>query len=118
PADARPLHSAERRAQIAQHPAVDPDDADLQLGGDAMRTRQIASPERSGKTVACGVGELERFLRGLEGKQRRHRTEDLLLIGAAAGAEALDQRGLHEEPARASTGDRRPAAAAENAAAF
>src|SRR5690349_17089168 len=38
------LRAAERRAQVAQHPAVDPDDAEIELRRDAMRAGYVARP--------------------------------------------------------------------------
>src|SRR5690625_3337481 len=50
------LHAAEWRAQVAQHPAVDPDDAEIQPRGDAVRARGIGGPERGGQALVGGVG--------------------------------------------------------------
>ena len=43
--DARVFHPAERRAQVAQQPAVYPDDARFQLFGYAMRALKVFGPD-------------------------------------------------------------------------
>ena len=55
-ADAGVFHAAERRAQVAQKPAVDPDDAGFEFGGDAVRTREVLGPQRRRQAVADAVG--------------------------------------------------------------
>src|SRR5262245_23307673 len=53
--DARFLRAAERRAQVAQEPAVDPANSDLDLRGDSMSAREIGGPDRGGEAIGRGV---------------------------------------------------------------
>src|SRR6185437_14913387 len=57
--DAGLLRAAERRPEIAQEPGIHPGDADLDLRGDAMGTRQVLGPDRSRKAVRTVIGERE-----------------------------------------------------------
>src|SRR5207248_4384975 len=117
-ADARILDPAKRRAQVAEHPAIDPDDAAVQRVARAMRPRQITGPQRRGEAVTGRVRQLDRFRFRIERKQCRDRPEDLFLIGATGGSEPFDQRRLDEETIRAAAFDTRANAAAEDAAAL
>src|ERR1044071_397892 len=65
-ADAAFLHPAERDAQVAQEPAVDPHRAGVQLRGDAVGALQVARPDRGGEPVLRRVGGAHRFLVALE----------------------------------------------------
>src|SRR5690242_6923862 len=69
------LHAAEGRAQVAQHPAVDPDDAELQPLGRTLCAIQIRRPQRSRKTILRVVGDGERLVLVLERDQRDYRAE-------------------------------------------
>src|SRR4051812_47434294 len=60
--DAAVLRAAERHAQVAQQPAVDPDRAAVDRRGDAMRALEVARPQRCGEAVARRVRERDRFL--------------------------------------------------------
>src|SRR5699024_5450619 len=92
------LHAAERRAQVAQHPAVDPDDAEIQPRGDAVRARGIGGPERGGQAVVGGVGDGHGVVLVIEGNQRHHGAEDFLAVGGAVERQAFGRRG-RDEPA-------------------
>src|SRR3546814_8340505 len=39
------------RAQITQEPAVHPGDTDIDIGGDAVRPRKVARPDRGRQTI-------------------------------------------------------------------
>src|SRR5215831_20832208 len=99
--DARVLHPPEGRPEVPQHPGVHPDDAALQRRAEAMGPDQVARPHRGGQAIAHPVGGAEDLLLGVEGDERRDRAEDLLLVGAALRAEALDQGRLDEPPSLA-----------------
>src|SRR6516165_6796416 len=98
PAHAGFLHPPERGAQVAQHPGVDPHDAALEPGGEAVRPAQVGGPHRGGQAVAHAVARLQDLLLRVEGEQGGHRAEDLLLVGPAGGRKPLHQGGL-DEPA-------------------
>src|SRR5487761_2213873 len=65
-ADAGLLRAAERGAQVAQEPAVDPADADFDFRGDAVRAREIGGPDGGREAVLRVVGEAHRLLLGGE----------------------------------------------------
>src|SRR5215471_2242076 len=46
------LRATKGRAQVAQQPAVDPHDAEIQLCAETMRARQIARPHRCSEAIA------------------------------------------------------------------
>src|SRR5690606_19624270 len=77
-ADARLLGATERRAQVAQEPAVDPGDAHVDAPGHAVGTGQIGGPDGGGQAVIIGVGQLHHFVFAVEGGDMAARPEDLL----------------------------------------
>src|ERR1700756_117036 len=60
-ADAALLHPAERDTEVAEEPAVDPDGAAVDGGGDAMRAGEVARPDARREAVARRVRERDRF---------------------------------------------------------
>src|SRR5690606_26655161 len=112
-AQARRAHAAERRAQVAHQPGVDPHHAHAQRGGEAVRPHGVGGPHRRREAVVYGVGEREGVAVVVERLQRGHRAEDLLAVGGAGRPEALDHRG-RDEPA----GAVERLAAAQDLAAF
>src|ERR1035437_1364907 len=50
-ADPGLFRAAEGGAQVAQEPAVDPADADFYFRGDAVRAREVGSPDGAGEPV-------------------------------------------------------------------
>src|SRR5687768_4424032 len=96
-ADAALLHPAERNAQVAQEPAVDPDRPGVQLRGHAVGALQVARPDRGGQAVLRGVGGAHRLLIAVERRDGDDGAEDLLLQDAAFAAEAGDDRRLEKE---------------------
>src|SRR6267142_1337917 len=87
-ADAALLHSAERRPEVAQHPAVDPDDAGGDPVGHAVRPAEIAGPERRGQAVVGAVGQADDLVLGGERRDGDDRPENLLAIQAMFGGQA------------------------------
>ena len=77
-ADAGMLGAAERRAEVAQKPGVDPDDARFDFRGDAVRPREIARPDGGGEAVVGGVGPLDHLRLGVEGEDVTAGAEDFL----------------------------------------
>src|SRR5262245_55453032 len=75
--DSRLLHTTEGCAQIAQIPAVHPDDAGFDLRRDAMRALQIGGPYRRREPVVGVVGEPHGFVFAVEGGDVAARPEDL-----------------------------------------
>src|ERR1700733_6042612 len=77
-ADARLPGPAERRAQVADEEAVDPDGPGDQPGRDTRGPLLIAGEHRRRQPVARAVGQ--RYRLGLAGErlQRQHRAEHLL----------------------------------------
>src|SRR5690606_31841074 len=53
--------AAERRAQVAHQPGVDPDHAHLQLRAEAVRAVEVAGPDRGRQSVVAGVGQRQRL---------------------------------------------------------
>src|SRR5690606_17423365 len=51
-ADAGIFDAAERRTQVAHHPAVDPDDARLERRGHAVRTVEVARPHGGDEAIS------------------------------------------------------------------
>src|SRR5438270_138411 len=87
-ADARELHPAEGRAQVAQIPVIDPGDAHFQLAGYAMGALQIRGPHGSRQPIAGVVRQLHRLLFGIERRHVADGTEDLLLDAARSFTES------------------------------
>src|SRR5690349_8301736 len=52
--DSALLHAAERDAEVAQEPAVDPHGSRVQSRGDTMGALQVAGPERCREAVLGG----------------------------------------------------------------
>src|SRR5690606_2204619 len=105
--------AAERRTQVAQHPAVDPHDAHAQCGGEAMGALEVAGPQRGREPVLHRIGQLQRLVFVFEGLQGGDRAEDLLPVAGRVRPEACDH-GRLDEPARPGE----CMAAAQHAAAF
>src|ERR1051325_11295812 len=87
-ADAALAHAAEGYAKVAQEPAVDPDGAAVDCGGDAVGSLQVARPEARREAVLRRVRERDGLLFAVERRDRDDRTEDLLLQDAAVAPEA------------------------------
>src|SRR5581483_1141617 len=117
-ADTGVLHAAERRTQIAPHPAVDPDDPRFELRRHAMRAREVHGPYGRGEAVIRRIRHRDRVVLAVERYQRCHGTEDLLAIRTAGRREALDHGRRDEPAAGAAAGHRDGFAAAEDRAAF
>src|SRR5690606_4784155 len=105
--------AAERGAQVAHQPGVDPDHAHLQLCAEAVGAVEVAGPDRGGQTVVAGIGQRQRLGVVFEGLQRGDRAEDFLAVAGAIGAEAFDHGRCHV-PARTLQG----LAAAQHLSAF
>src|SRR5688572_4280372 len=91
-------HAAERRAQVALQPGIDPDHAGAQLRGEAMGAVEVAGPDRGGQAVVAVVGERQRLLVAVERLQRDDRAEDLVAVARALRPQAFDD-GRRDEPA-------------------
>ena len=77
-ADAAALEAAPGGLDEHDLRAVDPDVADLERGGDALRALVIAGDDGRDQAVVAVVGELDRLVLAREGPDRQHRPEDLL----------------------------------------
>src|SRR5690606_4841262 len=97
-ADTRVFDAAEWRAQVAHHPTIDPDDAGLERGRDAMRAVEIARPERSDQAIPSPVRARDGLGLVIERRDRDDRAEDFLLVRATTRRETLDHR-RRDEPA-------------------
>src|SRR5208283_3423658 len=104
-AHARLLHAAEWSAQVSKHPAIHPHNSRLKPSRDTVGARQVGGPNRRREAVGGGIGQRQCLLVGLEGLQRGHRPENLVLVGSSLGTQALKQGGLHEVPVLAPAGD-------------
>src|SRR5690606_9439132 len=91
--------AAERRAQVAQHPAVDPDDAHAQRRGEAMGALEVARPQRRRQPVLHRIGQVQGLVLVREGLQRDDGPEDLLPVAGGVRPQARDH-GRLDEPAR------------------
>src|SRR5262249_29544581 len=95
-ADTAFLDAPEWGAQIAQQPAVDPDDARFELLRHTVAALDVVAPDRRRQAIAYAIGHRQGLLFLVEGQQSSHRPEDLLLIDAAVGWQALDHSGRDE----------------------
>src|SRR5439155_19388714 len=77
-ADPRSLDAAERRGQIADAEAVDPDEAAAHALRDVGRVLGRAVADAA-EAVVGAVGERDRLIVAIEGLQRQHRAEDFAL---------------------------------------
>src|SRR3990167_390830 len=77
-ADARLLAATEGGAQVAQEPAVDPDDAGLDLPGDAVGARAVLGPDRRRQAIRQAVGQLDGLLVRVERADMAAGAEDFL----------------------------------------
>ena len=109
-ARARGLHAAERHAQISEHPAVDPDSANLrtstdrwsqvkqthqELVGDAMRARTVTTPDAGSQAILIVVGASYSLILGGERQHANYGPEDLFLHAAAGVGESHNDSGGH-----------------------
>src|SRR2546422_9159384 len=78
PAEARLLHTAERRDLGGDDADVGADDAGLHLLGDPEDAADVAAVEVARQPELGVVREADHLLLGLEADQRRHRSEGLL----------------------------------------
>src|ERR1043165_4740126 len=90
PPDAALFHAAEWDAEVSEEPAVDPDGAAVDGGGDAVGAGEVAGPDARREAVARRVREGDRFGLAAERGDRHDGAEDLFLEDAALGAEAGD----------------------------
>ena len=77
--------ATERRGQVADEEAVDPDGSGPQPRGDALGPLRVAADERGGQPVVGAVGERDTVVLAAVRLVRQHGTEDLLAQDLAAG---------------------------------
>src|SRR5579871_1962546 len=75
----RLLGAAERRRRVGNEATIEPDHAEIELLGDAHAARQVLGEEIGDETIFGVVGTLDGFVFALEGLDRGHRPEDLLV---------------------------------------
>src|SRR6185369_16951192 len=97
--DTRLLVSAERGVRRIGVIAIGPDPARLDGAAEAVEPARIAAPDTGAETVERVVGDRERLVIILEGRDRNHRSENLLLEDAHLVV-ALEHRRLDIESAR------------------
>src|ERR1700691_1764385 len=95
----RQARASERRAQIAQKPAVDPGDADAQLFRDAVPAFQIRGPHGSGQAIFRVVCHRDSFFFSIERRDVAHRPENFLLHAASGFGQAGENGWLNIETA-------------------
>src|SRR5262245_63373793 len=78
-ADARLAGAAERRLEVADEEAVDPDGARDQACGDPVGALSISGGDRRGEPEPRVVGQPYGLVLGIEGLQHQDGAEDLLL---------------------------------------
>src|SRR5215208_3174905 len=93
------LDAAVRHGRIDHLVRVDPDRADAQRAGGAMRAREVARPYAGGEAVLDVVGDAVRLLLRGELQHPHHGPEDLLLGDPHLVAHAGEDGRLVEEPA-------------------
>src|SRR4051794_626990 len=97
---AKPAFSvaAEAAGGIEDIGAVDPERPGLDLGRDVQSEIDVLGPHAGRETIPGIVGQLDRLLRGSEGHQYDHRTEDLDL-GNGRCRRYVGEQGRRVEPA-------------------
>ncbi|KAG1438739.1 hypothetical protein G6F57_019719 [Rhizopus arrhizus] len=93
-ADARLLGAAERRAQVAQEPRIDPADAHVQRRAQAMGRADVAGPYGRGQAVRRSVGQGNGFLFRIERRDVAARPENFLLDDGGRFRQACPHGGL------------------------
>src|SRR6266436_1422839 len=88
--DAGVIDPAPRRGRIEAVMIVDPDDAGLDAGGDAMRAGDVAGPDRSGKPERRIIGEPQRVGFVLERRDRSEWSEHFFLEDAHVGLDVRE----------------------------
>src|SRR4029077_3394905 len=73
------LVSAEGQCRVKDVVAVNPDRAGAELGGQAMRLRDVARPDSGGQAIGGGVGLFDQFGSIAERNRRDHGAEDFFL---------------------------------------
>src|SRR5690606_34717448 len=91
-ADAGLLVAAEGRMGRVGMVAVGPDAAGLDVAAEAIGAVPVAGPDAGAEAVERVVGDLERFLLVLEGRDRDDGAEDLLLEDAHLVVALEDRR--------------------------
>src|SRR3954467_2276352 len=89
------LVAAERRQRI-EAAAVDLDLAGADLPSNLLGPLGIARPHTAGQAVDGVVGDLDGLVLAVVGKDRQHRSEDLLLGDGHIGADLGEDGRLHE----------------------
>src|SRR6185436_6028659 len=97
-ADTRLLVTAERGMRRIGMVAIGPDAACLDGAAETIEPARIAAPDTGAETVERVVGDRKRFVVILEGRDRNHRSENLLLEDAHLVV-ALEHRRLDIEAA-------------------
>src|SRR5690606_25971800 len=90
-ADAGLARAAEERAQVPYEEAVDPDGPGDQPGGDERGPLAVAGGDGGGQAGAGVVGQPDGLVLGVEGLERQHRAEDLLLDDLAVLGDVREQ---------------------------
>src|SRR5262245_2261264 len=117
-ADAGELRAAERRAQVAQEPAVHPGDADLHRLPDAVAAREVGGPHGRGEAVGRVVRHVYGLLLLVEGRDVGAGPEDLLAHRARALGQPGPQRRLDPGAVVARVAELRHAAPGDHLRAF
>ena len=94
-ADTALLGAAERGAQVAQEPAVDPGDAHVDCGGHAVRAFEVLGPDRGREAIAVGVGQRHDFGLGIEGADMAAGAKNLFAHHGRGFGQAGPDGGLH-----------------------
>src|SRR5690606_12155815 len=117
-ADAGLLHAAHGYAQVAQHPAVEPQQAGVDVARETMGAADVAGPDRGGQAIRRAIGEFHGMRFVAERHDADHWSEDFFLVGAAVHGKPGDHRGRDEPAFPAAAFDDNPFAAAFDLAAF
>ena len=117
-ADAAGFDAAEGRAEVADEPAVDPHDAGLYFGGDAVGALEVGGPDGGCQAVLGGVSEGEGFFFGVEGLDGDDGAKNFLLVGSAGLGEVGNDGGGDKKAVVVGGVELHAVAAAEDFAAF
>mmetsp|Transcript_3661 Transcript_3661/g.9141 ORF Transcript_3661/g.9141 Transcript_3661/m.9141 type:complete len:256 (-) Transcript_3661:820-1587(-) len=88
--DATLFDTTERGAEIAEQPAIDPENPGLDLASDPEAAVIITGPDRPGQAILGGVGHGHRFIIILEPVERDHWAKDLFRRSAGLDIEPVD----------------------------
>src|SRR5262245_33751686 len=95
-ANSRCFCAAERGAQVAKKPAIDPAEANLDCSSHAVSCAEILRPHRRCQAVLRGIRQFHSLLLGVERRDVAARSEYFLANHARSFWQTSPDRGLNE----------------------